>query len=362
MADEDKDAKTEDATPKRLDEAREKGQVAMSTEFIASVMLLGTIGAFLVFGGYLGNAAGRAIVDGLMNASRLALVELAPVDFAALMGDSAQKLAMAVVILVSPVLMIGFVAAYGQAGIGIATKAVSIDPSKLDPIKGSQKIFGSRGAVRTGLGVLKIAAIMGTVAYITFMQIPALSVVAGTDATMTVAAIGRLLLRVASSAVIVIIALSLIDFVYQRYQHAKEMKMSKQEIKDENKNSEGDPQVKARIRQVQREMASQRMMQDVPDATVVVTNPTHFAVALRYEDGRDAAPTVVAKGLDHVALKIREIAKENRVAVVEQPPLARALHRSCEIGGTVPEDLFEAVAKVLAYVYRSEGRAVGAGS
>ncbi len=129
-------------------------------------------------------------------------------------------------------------------------------------------------------------------------------------------------------------------------------------MRDEARNSEGDPQVKARIRQAQREIATRRMMDDVPSATVVVTNPTHYAVALRYEDGRDAAPTVVAKGLDQVALRIRALATESKVMIVEEPPLARALHRSCDIGDAVPENLFEAVAKVLAYVYRMEGKAV----
>ena len=152
-----------------------------------------------------------------------------------------------------------------------------------------------------------------------------------------------------------IIAISLIDLIYQRYQFAKDMRMSKKEIRDEHKNSEGDPHVKARIRQIQREVAMGRMMDDVPDATVVITNPTHYAVALRYVDGSDAAPTVLAKGLDEVALRIRAVAAEHDVLVVEEPPLARALHRACGIGDPVPEELFEAVAKVLAYVYRAQG-------
>ena len=157
-----------------------------------------------------------------------------------------------------------------------------------------------------------------------------------------------------------ILALSLIDLVYQRFQHAKDLKMSKKEVRDEQKNSEGDPQVKARIRQVQREMAMNRMMADVPDATVVVTNPTHYAVALQYSRRRGRAPRVVAKGMDHLALRIRDLARESEVAVIEDPPLARALHRACEIGEHVPEELFEAVARLLAYVYRMEGRATAA--
>ena len=184
-----------------------------------------------------------------------------------------------------------------------------------------------------------------------------MSSVAGTDVQTCLVAIGRLLLRATAAGLLVIIAISLIDLIYQRLQFAKDQRMSKKEIRDEHKNAEGDPHVRARIRQIQREMAMSRMMDDVPDATVVITNPTHYAVALRYVDGTDAAPTVLAKGLDEVALRIRAIAAENDVLVVEEPPLARALHRACDVGDAVPEDLFEAVAKVLAYVYRAQGAA-----
>lgn len=360
MADEDKDSKTEEATARRLHEARMEGQVAMSTEFVAGVMLAATVGAFLVLGSGIAGASGRLIADGANQASRLALHELAVQDFTSLMRRASESLLLPFVTLVGPVLLVGFLVAYGQIGLQLSPKAVGFKPQKLDPIAGFKKVLGPRGFVRTGLGFLKITLIGVAVAAVTWREVPNLASVAGTTAQQAVVAIGGLFLRATAAGVAVIVLLSLVDLIYQRYQFSKDMRMSKKEVRDEHKNSEGDPQVRAKIRQIQREMAMSRMMDDVPDATVVITNPTHYSVALRYEDGADLAPRVVAKGLDETALRIREIARENDVLVVEEPPLARALHRTCEVGDAVPEDLFEAVAKVLAYVYRVQGRGVAA--
>ena len=167
----------------------------------------------------------------------------------------------------------------------------------------------------------------------------------------------EVLLKAVAAGVLVILFLSIIDLNYQRYQHEKDLRMTKKEVKDEHKNTEGDPHVKARIRKVQRELATRRMMEDVPDATVVVTNPTHFAVALRYDRSEtEAAPRVVAKGVDEVALRIREVARSAGVPAYEDRLLARALHARVDIGDVIPEELFQAVAKVLAYVYRQEGK------
>ena len=178
-------------------------------------------------------------------------------------------------------------------------------------------------------------------------------------------AVGHVILKCSIGAMTVVLALSLVDLAYQRYQHEKDLKMSKQEVKDDMKSSEGDPHLKARIRAVQRELASQRMMQDVPKATVVVTNPTHYAVALLYERGGEdgvgaSTPRVVAKGVDHIAQRIKEVAREAHVVCFEDVPLARALHAQCEIGDEIPVDLFQAVASVLAYVYRVQGDKVPA--
>ncbi|MGD2016692.1 MAG: flagellar biosynthesis protein FlhB [Planctomycetota bacterium] len=355
MADEDKDSKTEEATPRRLEEARADGQVAMSTEFVAGVMLAATVGAILVVGSGLVEAAGLLVVDGAQEAARLAVEELVVGDFTGLLRRAGASVFGPLTLLVAPVLLVGLLVGYGQIGVQLSPKAVAVKLEKLDPIGGFKKVLGPRGFMRTGLGVLKITMIAAAVGIVCWFEIPALSSIAGTDVQTCLVAIGRLLFRTTLAGLLVIIAISLIDLIYQRYQFAKDMRMSKKEIRDEHKNSEGDPHVKARIRQIQREVAMGRMMDDVPDATVVITNPTHYAVALRYVDGSDAAPTVLAKGLDEVALRIRAVAAEHDVLVVEEPPLARALHRACDIGDPVPEELFEAVAKVLAYVYRAQG-------
>ncbi|MEM8709398.1 MAG: flagellar biosynthesis protein FlhB [Planctomycetota bacterium] len=360
MASGESGEKTEEPTAKRLNEARSEGQVAMSTEFIAALMLVASIGSFLVLGRGLVGAGGQLLVSSFERVSLMALHDLSPADFASLMSASVDGMARALAIMLTPVLIVGLIAGYGQIGFKIAPKALKVDLKKLSPASGAKKIFGMRGAVRTGLGLVKVVLIGLTVFGVALWQLPAVSAVAGTDAGQVVRAVGHVFLLAASAGAVVIVALSLIDFMYQRYQFNKDMKMTKQEVKEEAKNAEGDPQVKARIRAAQREIASRRMMEDVPEATVVITNPTHYAVALRYDNGRDAAPTVVAKGLDFVALRIRAVASEAGVMIVEEPPLARALHRSCEIGDAVPENLFEAVAKVLAYVYRMEGRSVTA--
>lgn len=360
MADESSGEKTEEATPKKRDEAREKGQVAMSNEFVVALMLIAAIASFLVLGGGLARSAGVLVVDGAKRASELCMSELAVQDASALLTAASAGVARSLAIILAPVLLVGFLVSYGQIGVQLTPKAMETDLNKLNPVSGWKKIFGPRGFMRTGLGLLKILLIASVVAAVTWFMLPEFSQAAGTDAKFTVGVIGRVVLRAVASGALVILALSLIDLVYQRFQHSKDLKMSKKEVKDEAKNSEGDPQVKARIRQVQREMAMNRMMADVPEADAVVMNPTHFAVALRYRDGEDAAPRVVAKGMDHLALRIRDLARESEVAVIEDPPLARALHRACEIGEHVPEELFEAVARLLAYVYRMEGRATAA--
>ncbi|MEM6674506.1 MAG: flagellar biosynthesis protein FlhB [Planctomycetota bacterium] len=360
MADEDKSSKTEAATPRRLEEARSEGQVAVSTEFIAAVMLAATGGAFLAFGDRVAAASGDLIQGATIRASRFAMDELAIGDISALLDRSFLDVLVPFAILVAPVLAVGLLVGYGQVGFRIAPKAIAPKPQKLDPIAGFKKILGPRGAMRTLLGVLRIGLIGVAVAVVAWLELPGLAAVAGTSAQQSAVAIGHLFVRATAAGILVVVVLAVVDLVYQRLQFARDMRMSKKELRDEHKNTEGDPQVRARIRQIQRELATSRMMDDVPDATVVVTNPTHYAVALRYDDGADGAPRVVAKGLDEVALRIRSIASENAVHVVEEPPLARSLHAACNVGDAVPEELFEAVAKVLAYVYRLQQRGLSA--
>lgn len=361
-----KDEKTEDATPRKRDEAREQGQVPISTEFIAAMLLIAWMGAFVFAGGHLGKDLGNVVKGGIERIVTVGTSELGVTEAARILLAIGREGALMLGVFIGPMFLVGFLVGYGQVGFGITPKAVALKPEKLDPIKGLGRLFSMRAVVKTGMASAKILLIGGVMLAIGWMQIEDISKLGGTDLGPTLRAVGHVILKCATGAILVVLAISLIDLAYQRYQHERDLKMSKQEVKDDMKSTEGDPHVKARIRAVQRELSSQRMMQDVPKATVVITNPTHYAVALLYEregeDGRGAStPRVVAKGVDHVAQRIKEIAREADVICFEDVPLARALHAQCEIGDEIPVDLFQAVASVLAYVYRVHGDPVPAG-
>ena len=231
-----------------------------------------------------------------------------------------------------------------------------------DPFKGLQRLFSLRSVVRTLLSAAKITVIIAAMGAVGLGHVESLGRLAGGDTGPVLLAIGHVLLRCVAAGVLAVLVLALADALFQRYQHEVDLRMTRKEIKDELKATDGDPHVKSRIRQVQRDLARRRMMSEVPKATVVVTNPTHFAVALRYDrDQERGAPWVVAKGVDRIALRIREVAREAGVPCYEDPPLARALHAAVEIGQPIPEELFQAVAGVLAYVYRMRGVHSGTG-
>lgn len=356
----EKDEKTEEATPKRLEEARDKGQVAFSSETMAGATLVGSALALLLAGPALANAAGDGVVEGLARLRTLGLEELDAAAFAALLGASLRDALLPMLLFVAPFTAIAWIAGYGQVGFRITPKATELDPSKLSPAKGAQKIFSKRSLVRTGLATLKVGLVFGVVVAAVTLQVGSITPLAGQGVREVLPQAFGVLARTAGAAVLTVVALAVIDLVYQRFQHKQDMRMTRKEVRDEQKNTDGDPQVKARIRRVQREMASRRMMQDVPDATVVVTNPEHYAVALQYSEGGGSAPRVVAKGVDEVAQRIKAVAREHGVFLFENPPLARALHRQAEIGDPIPEGLYQAVANVLAYVFRVQGRAAGA--
>jgi len=347
-----KEEKTEDATPRRREEAREKGQVAFSTELVAAIMLLAAAGAFLFAGPWLVDDLGKLVVASAEAAPRLAREELSIPAGASILAATCRAILPAFLAAVLPVVLVGVLAGYGQVGFKIAPKAVSLDPAKIHPGKGLQRMFSARSFVRSGLSLAKILFIAASMAVVAWLHVGALGSLAESEPGPLIAASARILVRCAAAGVLAILAIALIDFAFQRRQHERDLRMSKHEVKDELKSTEGDPHVRARIRRIQREVASRRMMADVPKATVVITNPTHYAVALRYERSEArGAPRVVAKGVERVALRIRELAEEAGVPCYEDPPLARALHAQTEIGDQIPEDLFQAVAGVLAYVY-----------
>ena len=364
-ADVAKDEKTEDATPRRRQEAREQGQVALSTELVAAASIACAFGALLLGGSALAGASGELLAHTLAGVGGFGRLELTVPEGAAVLRAAIEPVAMPVALVVVPLLAVSLLAAYLQVGFRVTPKAITLDLAKLDPIKGLGRVASTKGLVRALLALAKILAISAVVGVVAWGRTPALSRLAGSDVGPALAAIGGLLSRCAVAALIAILALAALDWAWQRWQHEGELKMTKKELKEELRSSEGDPALKARIRQVQREMARRRMMADVPTATVVVTNPTHYAVALRYERPEEGclqrAPTVVAKGVDHAAQRIKEVARGAGVVLYEDVPLARALHAQVEIGEEIPESLFQAVASVLAYVYRVQGR-VAAGA
>ncbi|MDF1838195.1 MAG: flagellar biosynthesis protein FlhB [Planctomycetota bacterium] len=347
--------KTEEATPRKLEEAREKGQVAMSSEIVVASALLAAIGAFYMAGPLLW-AEGKSVVrDVLSQVPAAAAEQGTKLYFVGLMEAATWRFLPLVLAFIAPMYLVALLGGYAQIGVRVTPKAVNMDIGKLNPIKGMKKVFSMRGVVRTSMAIGKIVFISVAVLSALWVQRDGITALTAMDLSVVLARTFLMLSKAAMAGVAAALALAVVDLAYQRYQHSKDNRMSKKEVKDENKNTEGDPQLKARIRATQREMASNRMMQDVPDATVVVTNPTHFAVALKYDPADPhRAPVVVAKGMDLVAQAIKRVAGEAGVPVLESPPLARSLHRLVEIGDEIPEELFEAVAKILAFVLNPE--------
>ncbi|WP_184180278.1 flagellar biosynthesis protein FlhB [Paenibacillus sp. JGP012] len=345
--------KTEKATPKKRQDARKKGQVVKSAEISGASILLLTFLTLMIFSGFYKDRIVRLFTDIFMN--RLSM-EVNSENVMALM----MRYGIEVMLLLAPVLLVAYIAAlivnYMQVGFLLVGEGLKPKLEKLDPIKGFKNIFSMRSLVEFAKSVLKMT-IIGYLVYSTIIQyksdIAALSHFS-LDAILHFAA--SITLNLGVKIAVALMVLAIFDYIYQKYDHEKKLRMSKQDIKDEYKKMEGDPLIKGKIRERQRRMAMQRMMQEVPNADVIITNPTHFAVALKYEGSEMEAPQIIAKGQDYVALRIKEIAKEHGVITMENKPLARALFQRAEIGDAIPADLFQAVAEVLAYVYKLKGR------
>lgn len=345
--------KTEKATPKKREESRKKGQVAKSQDLPGAAVLVGAMAVMMIFGSNYRTVITKLFTD--------VFTEWMSMDITI---DNVINMMMQYMVeilkLLAPIfigaLLIPIIASFGQYGLLFATEGIKPKFSKLDPIKGFKNIFSMRSLVEMLKSMLKMI-IIGFLVYSTLQgelgSISKLHAMSLED-TLSFAASVTILLGIKIGAALLV--LGALDFIYQKYEFEKGIRMSKQDIKDEYKKSEGDPLIKGKIRERQRRMAMQRMMQDVPTADVIITNPTHYAVALKYDGTQMQAPEIVAKGQDFTALRIREIAKENGVMIMENKPLARALFAQAEIGDTVPADLFQAVAEVLAYVYKLKGK------
>ncbi|MDB5777089.1 MAG: flhB [Herbaspirillum sp.] len=349
MAEDSDLERTEAATSKQLRKAREGGDVPRSREAGTCVMLLtGGVGIWL-FGGHLTTSLKRVLVAAFT-------FERAQAFDPALLSGYLSGYALDVVIAAAPIGGMLLVAALitPLAIGGWLFNAESFMPkfSKLNPLNGIQNMFSLNSLVELGKAVVK-ALLVGTVAWwIISKQMDALLNLGVESIRTSPDHLGDMLWHAFLAMVSVLILIAAIDVPYQLWKYGKKLRMTKEQVKQEHKENEGDPHVKGKIRQMQRAMARRRMMAEVPNADVVVTNPTHYAVALKYNETSMGAPKVIAKGSDAVALRIRELAVENGVTIMEAPPLARALHFHAEIGDEIPESLYTAVAEVLAYVFQ----------
>lgn len=344
--------KTEKATPKKRQDARKKGQVAKSMELPSAMILFSVMLLLFGYGTIMRDKIESMFVVSFHDYINM---EMTLDNISIIFG----RLIFEGLLLLAPIfgiaVVMAVVATFSQIGFLVTTETLKMQFNKLDPIKGLANMFKLRALVELLKSILKLTVI-GLVVFFTiwnekdqFIQMASWPVI------HTFSYTARLILMLGVQIAVVLLILALFDFLYQRYEMEKNLKMSKDEVKQEYKNTEGDPLIKGKIREKQRRMALQRMMQDVPKADVVITNPTHFAVAIRYDPKKAEAPVVIAKGMDYIALKIREVAEEHGIIRMENKPLARALYNQVEIGQAIPAELFQAVAEVLAYVYKLKG-------
>ena len=358
MAGEDDDSqKTEEPTSKRLSDAREKGQVARSQEvshwfmILALALVLGVFSESLMsdFGGlmrpFLEQPHSMSLDNGVLQR---------------ILGGTALDILRISAIPLAVILLAGLLAGTVQNGVIVTTEQIKPKLSNIGFKKGFKKMFSSRALADFLKGVLKLSIVGTIVALVIWpdrnmvLDMPSMGV------RDLLAMVWLEAMKVVIAVLSVMTIVTLIDILYQRHQHLKEMRMTKQQVKDEHKQSEGDPMIKGRLRQIRAERARKRMMAAVPEADVVITNPTHFAVALKYDQATMAAPKLLAKGIDTVALKIREVAEENDVPIVENPPVARALHAAVDIDQEIPPEHYKAVAEIIGYVMKLKRGVSGA--
>jgi flagellar biosynthetic protein FlhB len=356
MADEAYQDRTEQPTPKRRTEAREKGQIARSRDLNASVVLLAGLFLIALWGSWMGLQSATLVqtcLAGLrpqsLNISNLHL----------LLMNFAGLLAMLLAPILAGLLLASILANYMQGGWIFSIQRITPDLGRIQLFAGLKRLFSGNSLVELAKSLAKVTLI-ALVAYFSLIkQLPQLLPLLRQEAGQVTAYLKSSTLQVSGRIVAALLVLGLLDYFYQRYRHEKSLRMTKQEVKDEMRQAEGDARVKARIRSLMRQMATKRMLREVPTADVIITNPTHVAVALKYDSAAMIAPRVVAKGQGFIALKIIALAQEAGVPLVENQMLARSLYRLVEVGNEIPISLYRAVAEVLAYIYGLKARAGG---
>jgi len=349
--------KTEKATPKKRRDARRKGQVRRSTEVnttICTVIMFGML--FIIWPWFTEQLA--SVFYEFWNEDSISQVSkgLSLDEVSGILARIMLVLFGAIFPILAVAMIAGIAANVLQIGFMFTTETLKVKLSKINPISGFKQMFSPRKLVDLVKNLAKVI-VVGYVAYSDYVALlDKFPTYIGQNIYLSFIDIMRTAFMMALKMCIAMVFISLADFLYQHWKHEKDLKMTKQEVKDEFKNQEGDPKIKGKIRQKQMQMSAMRMMSRVPEADVVITNPTHYAVALGYEDGISGAPTVLAKGQDYIARKIREVAIEHDIQIVENPPLAQSLFALCEVDDEIPEELYQAVADVLVFVYRAKGK------
>ncbi len=350
MAEEtDPESRTEEATPRRREEAKRQGQVPFSNELVNALVLLAGVLGLMSFGPAVGEAMLGVFRHELTHAYR---PDLGPAETAALFQRAVFSLLAALAPLFGVLVAVGIATSIAQVGFDINTEKLELKLDRLNPANGWKRLFSMAAVVRGGLAILKVIA-LGVVAYVIIERYAGV-ILTLNDGRLTGGAASAwfVALRLAVWLTAAVALVAVLDYVYQRRRFEQSIRMTKQELKEEMKQDEGDPLIKNRIRQLQRERAQRKMLSEVPKATVVITNPTHYAVALRYNAERDAAPVVVAKATGPLARRIAELARGASVPVLERPTVARAIYATVKEGQPIPQALFRAVAEVLAFVYQ----------
>lgn len=350
--------RTEKATPKKRQDARKKGQVLQSREITTAMVLLFAFLTLRIFGG--------TIYKEIAEFAKKVFVEY-PQTEDLYMTDILKKMfADSLILLIKTLgplflvtMLTGIIVSYAQVGFLFTLETISFKFERINPLKGFKRIFSVHGAVEMVKSLLKIT-IISYVAY-SYLNGKAADILQmmNMDVVNIATFISITSINVAIRICIALILLAVLDFAYQWWEYEKNLKMTKQEIKEEYKQQEGNPEVKSKIKQKQRQMSMRRMIQEVPKADVVITNPTHFACAIKYDSKVSDAPMLIAKGQDYLAQRIKEVARENRIEIVENKPLARTIYDTVDIGKAIPPELYQAVAEILAFVYNLKGKVPG---
>lgn len=343
--------KTEQATPKKLEEARKEGQVARSTDVVTAFMLLGLFVGLKICVGYIGNGFLQQFHKVYSSISTVTADEVTKNTMLGWVRSEIIEITLIVAPLMIVAVVIAVVFNIAQVKWKPTAKPLKPKPDKINPLKGMKRLFSKDKIME----LLKSIAKVGVLSYVVYDTLKdeygLLFQFYRYEIGEAVLTIGNLVINIGIKIAVCFLAIAAVDYFYQKRKFAEDMKMTKQEVKDEYKNSEGDPQIKGKIRAKMREASQRRMMDSVPDADVVITNPTHLAVALKYDREASSAPIVVAKGADYVAQKIKDIARENNVEIVENKPVARMLYYNVDLDQEIPPELYQAVAEILAYVY-----------